>query len=328
LLDGGVSVEGLYDRDALLKAAQSLLSDRERRAKSGIGAPLVWRQAASLFHGVQTQQGAYAALRVACTAGILTFVLDTAASTSIVLPSVATRLQLKRTGVTAGPGIGGTGATAGTHQVELGALNTEHQRQLLVQSQRAVVLDLPTKDADGILGLDFLTQFDAVELHWREPQLRFHPRGSIDREGWTALVAGLSECLLRPVDYGLLVMRVRVCGQEMPALLDTGAAFSALNAAAAAALGLRGDPDAQPMVVAGVSGSPMTLKVSERAVAFQGITSAGRAASLGEARPLLGDLPAFGQLGLGAGPLCLLGLDVLQGRPRLVLSASTRRLLF
>ena len=50
---------------------------------------------------------------------------------------------------------------------------------------------------------------------------------------------------------GLLAADVDIGGVRMPALLDTGAAFSTLNDAAAAAVGLKGDSGIEPMWVTG-----------------------------------------------------------------------------
>ena len=344
----GVSVEGLFDKDALLAAARTLEKSQQPSAvaaeqpsavraesretsSSVVESPLVWRQAASLYAGIQTQQGSYAALQLASKTGQLTLIVDSAASTTIVTPACAARLRPPRTGVTAGPGVSGTGATEPTHQVLLGELRSVPGGQLLLAAQRSVVLELPTgPDTDGILGLDFLSAFDAVDLRWSPPRAAFHPRGSHSAQSWAALVSGLKECILQPAGLGLLTLSVRIEGSSvtMPALLDTGAVFSSLNLAASSALGLVGG-GGEEVVVAGVAGVPLRLRTCEREIRLSAVTGGGGSAELGAVRPLVGgDLPAFVQLGLSGQQALLLGLDVLMQRPRVVLSTATRRMLF
>lgn len=335
LLDSGASVDGLFDKEALLSAALLLQANmRTPAASRGVETPLVFMDAASLVAGVRTSQAPHAALRVTTAGGAtLCFVLDTAASTSIVLPAVAARLRLPRTGVTAGSGVSGTGRTAETYQVALGELRSVPGGELLVPNQLAVVLDLPTGDGtDGLLGLDFCSAFDALELVWSPPAVTLHARGSFTAASWAATAKGLSECLLSPVSGGLLALRVIPAGSrvELLAIVDTGAAFTTINCAAAAALGLRGEDTAQTTWVTGLGGRPLAVRTAERDLQLEGVvsTAGAAAAPIGSVRPLIGDLPAFAQFGLGASPACILGLDAIMQRPRVVMSTSTRRMLF
>lgn len=216
---------------------------------------LRWEQAASLFAGVRTQQGEYVALALEFQGGGEgTFVVDTAASSTLLTPAAEARLQPAKTGVTAGPGVAGTGATAASYQVALGAARLAGGGEALLPALNAVVMELPTgAGTSGILGLDFLNAFDAVELDWRERpgKARFVARNACTAASWAALTDGLSEALLRPIGMGLLAADVDIGGVRMPALLDTGAAFSTLNDAAAAAVGLKGDSGIEPMWVTG-----------------------------------------------------------------------------
>eukprot|EP00747_Dinoflagellata_sp_TGD_P070688 gnl/TRDRNA2_/TRDRNA2_156708_c0_seq2.p1 gnl/TRDRNA2_/TRDRNA2_156708_c0~~gnl/TRDRNA2_/TRDRNA2_156708_c0_seq2.p1 ORF type:complete len:217 (+),score=39.11 gnl/TRDRNA2_/TRDRNA2_156708_c0_seq2:22-651(+) len=193
----------------------------------------------------------------------------------------------------------------------------------LMPELNAVVMPLPTgQGTSGILGLDFLNAFDAVEIDWqqRPGEFRFVTHGG----SWTSLTAGLSEVGLQQVYSGLLAATVHIDGKTtMPALLDTGAAFSTVNEAAAAALGLKDDPKVQPTYVTGADGSPIAMRTAERDVA---LSLGSPEVTIGNVRLLFGDLPAFAMLGLSTGPVMLLGLDVLLKRPRIVLSTTSRRM--
>lgn len=360
----GIATAGLFDRESIVAAlaaaeaspqqeAQQTRPTDTRGGNSGdasgsagearpggeppaVVAPIRWEEAASLYAGIKTQQGEYAALGVTTPTGSTVMVLDTAASTTLLTPAAAAALRCTRTGVTAGPGVGGTGTTEASYQVAMGSVRLTDAlasdgggaTDELVPGLNAVVMELPTgAGTGGILGLDFLSSFDAVELSWaaRPGEVRFVRRGACTAASWAALTRGLTEVILQPLALGLLAVEVSVDGSAaIPALLDTGACFSTVNSAAAATLGLRGDSSIEPMWVAGANGSPVAMRVAERdsTLSVGGCTA-------GSVRLLIGDLPAFASIGLGAGgsPGMLLGLDVLALRPRVVLSTATRRLL-
>ena len=86
--------------------------------------------------------------------GTATFVIDTAASNTLLVPSSAQQLGAQRTNVTVGTGVGGTGNTTGpAYQVNLGSLNVPNGPPLIGR-QTAVVMELPTGEGtDGILGM-------------------------------------------------------------------------------------------------------------------------------------------------------------------------------
>ena len=260
--------------------------------------------------------------------------LDTAASVTLIRPAAAARLKARRTGVGSGPGVAGTGSTAASYQVSLGEASLAGHP---LGDLTAIVMELPTgQSTDGILGLDFLNRYEAVELDWalRPGTVTLAPRGAVSEAG--ALSAGLTQCHLERLGMGLLSVNVTVgegpCATEMPALLDSGAAFSCLNSAGASAAGIRTDPSVEPMWVAGASGQPMAMGVADRDVNFalegRAVSERGSpATALGGVRPLVGDLPAFSALGLAARPAALLGLDALISRPRVVLRTASQHLL-
>ena len=131
---------------------------------------------------------------------------------------------------------------------------------------------------------------------------------------------------LKPAGMGLWTLDSRLgetgAGATLPALLDTGAAFTTVNAAAAADAGLQPDATAEPMYVSGADGNPMALRVAGADVTVD----LGAGVRLQGTRPLLGDLPAFAALAMavpGQGAI-ILGLDAMLSKPRAVFSATRR----
>jgi len=288
--------------------------------------PLIWRQAASMFAGIQTQQGDYMGLQLrfpSRTGGEvpLDFIMDTASSVNIVLPDVATSLNAPRTGTTTSGGVGGTGVTASSYEVTLGGAAMYDGTPFWQADVRAVVMAVPTAPGTaGLIGLTLLNACAAVALDWsvRPGTATLFPPGS---SAWMARTHGLAEIPLVRVNVGLPCLSVIVNGTPALALLDTGAAFSVMNIA----MGVAGDPAVEPMWVAGANGSPTAMAVAASAVDVVVEPASGLA--LKGLVPLVGDLPAFTLLGLPPGkPAMILGLDALLDRPRLVLSTVAMKL--
>ena len=340
----GAPTEGLFDKESV---AEALEKARRASAVSGAGdnggasgtsgrgqqaaaieAPIAWRDAAALYAGITTQQGRYASATLELAGGAATFVLDTAASNTLILPASAQRLNGKKTGASAGPGIGGTGATSGGSQFAFGQASLSGTSLPLRGGLTAISMELPTgRDTDGIIGLDVLNQLDAVEWTWDESKMRTWGLAALDRPSWDALHAGLEDCALTPTNFGMVLVDVYVDGNPEPikALLDTGACFTTFNSAAASACGIATDPSIEPMWVAGAGGTPVALGVASRDASLR-IGSASHRPING-LRPLIGDIPALAHLGLPASaPALLLGLDALFRRPRVVVSTAWRRL--
>ena len=175
---------------------------------------------------------------------------------------------------------------------------------------------LPPNPADalgahGILGADVLTrhvfELDAPARSWR----------LLDR------VSAADEALASVpfvMDAGR-TPRLTVCinGVELRAIVDTGAARTIMNWAAAEALGVKRDEAlAAGGTAGGVGGSTAVAKRR-----FDSLTIAGSTRTDVELR--VGDLPIFGALGLGEGPAVIVGMDQFADR-RLVIDYPNLRL--
>ena len=336
-----VNTESLFDRESVVEAWLAHAPKDTPPPGDGRGevacdhvAPIAWRQAASLFAGIKTQQGSYAALELSFddSGKRGTFVVDTAASNTIILPASSARLDAVAVGGPVGAGLGGTGTTQGGRRVSLGPVRLTDKAStsipLAPPGLQAVEMEVPTgNDTDGILGIDMLNQLDAIEWTWAKDggTMRCWPLRALERPSWDKLHAGLEDCSLTSTAFGLLLVKIHVNGIEMPALLDTGACFTTFNSAASQACGLEIDPTIEPMWVAGAGGSPVSLGVGGHDVSIS--VGSSKHAPISDIRPLIGDLPALSQLGLpNSAPGVLLGLDVLMQRPRVVVSTSWRRL--
>ncbi|MEW5687009.1 MAG: aspartyl protease family protein [Pseudomonadota bacterium] len=168
---------------------------------------------------------------------------------------------------------------------------------------------LPPNPADalgahGILGADVLTrhvlELDTPAKAWR----------LLDRtpEADAALVA-----VPFVLDAGRTPrLTVRVNGVEVRAIIDTGAARTIMNWAAAEALGVkRTEALAEGGVAGGVGGSTALLKRR-----FDSLAVAGSTRTDVELR--VGDLPIFGALGLADGPAVIVGIDQFTDRRLLI----------
>lgn len=310
------------------KGIAHLMPQQMRVQTNTITAPIHWDRAASLSAGMKSQPWEFAALKLQTARGdTALMIVDTAASMTLLSPEASVALGCQRTGVDIGVSIVGTGEKPMSCQVAMGELSLPGSGSLsLLPQLNALVMPLPTGEGiSGILGLNFLNTFDAVELNWeqRPGEMQFMMGGQRTMESWVSLTTGLSEIVLQPIGMGLLTAVVQIDGKiTMPGLLDTGAAFSTLNSAAAELLGFTGDSSVEPMWVAGADGKPIAMQIAERDVTV----TIGNTKVTDCVRPLLGEMAGFSAFGLGKGPAMLLGLDVLVCRPRIVLSTATRRL--
>lgn len=231
------------------------------------------------------------------------FVIDTAATNTSLLkpywtaagPPPATTKSLT---------IQGAGGAATVPLIPIAKLSTAGR---LVEGLEAY--QLPPNPADdlgahGILGADVLTrhvfELDAPGKTWR-----LLDRTPAADEALTAVPFVL--------DAGRTPrLTVRVNGVEVRAIIDTGAARTIMNWAAAEALGVRRD-EALPAggSAGGVGGS--TALVKRR---FDSLTVAGSARTDVELR--VGDLPIFSALGLGDGPAVIVGMDQFADRRLLI----------
>jgi len=353
-----VDTSSCYDKESLLtKLVDTMLETAEKKAEaeaessssqrvyeeerdqwkgsfdssSIVRVPLVWTQAAPLFAGVKTQQGEYAGIELKFLDRSngqtpLGFIIDTACTTNCVLPRVVSMLNAPPTGVTSS-GVGGTGNLGGAQEVLLGRAEADGKQRLWMDGIRAQVIDLPTGEGTaGILGLAFLNQCGAIKFSWgsRPGTCTLYSRHT----SWMDITRDLDMISLVPVQTtngagGLPCARVRLNGKEALALVDTGAAFTCANRAC----GVEVDPTVEPMFVTGADGNPMQMGVSKGGLNIR-LDDAPEVADehgllLRDVTCLVGDLPAFGLMGLPPGRAAIiLGLDALKQRPEVVISTS------
>ena len=234
----------------------------------------------------------------------LRFIIDTAASSTSVLPRL--RAAMPASMIAAGSqNLDGASGKTQIETLTLGRLRVDGRT---FEGLKAFALPPSPVDelgVDGVLGADVIARF-AVEMDmpgrtWRMTQA---PTPAM-LEGMLPPVAITLDEALTPK------LTVHLEGTAIPAVLDTGAKGTIMNWSAARLLGLTTD-------------SPGMVKASN----VKGVTSHGtpsvtktfRELRIGEARKLqanlrIADLPVFGALGFTEGqPAMILGIDMLADR--------------
>ena len=233
--------------------------------------------------------------------GPFVFVLDTAAGQTTVTSALAEELALE-------PVLGESAKMLGVHGL---TENPVVQIQSLavgdaeVRDDRAVILDLGhiTRGewkADGILGMDFLSQFD-LSLDFGAQSLMFAPSGMIAEH----CAAGLQDreaIAFDVIEPGFVVLPVTVDGHPVSAILDTGSGHSGLNGKAAALLGV--ELPALPQGPGGGHGFGLQT----------GPVGLGDRVLAERTTLRVMDHPVMEALGLADDPSMLMGNDLLAGR--------------
>ncbi|CAM9141149.1 unnamed protein product [Discosporangium mesarthrocarpum] len=266
------------------------------------------------------------------------FMLDTAATNSLLTPRASERLGARRTGVTA-TAAAGTSGVAGLFQVSLGEVQLAGQT---CGKLEPVVMELPVNKVDeggavgevvGILGMDFMTRFD-VQVDFRGGDVTFAPpgaamNGQLDTGGMTEII-GDTQANFFIVQVGLRIDG-QPAGRPVPALVDLGSAFTIANwnACETAGLGPR-DPLVRytGQMVAGASAPGQQYNSVEVGEAMVGLTIAvgGENRRLPPRNIMVGNLPGVQAIGIN-GPVVILGSDVLKlGKGRMVMSSYSRRM--
>ena len=330
----GVSTHGLFEKPELLELLRQAAPEA---LGPGHPVPLEAVSAArgAMGSGIAVDSKSYYALRLGLSAAHASpdvlWVIDSAASHSLISPSASSALGVRPTGVTATADSATSIGAAGYSQVDCGSVTLAGG--LDCGALRPVVMDLPLPGECGLLGLDFLSKFD-IDLRLRSlnPLAIFHPAGEVPQEALDGLVQ--LKCR-RLAGSGLLATRVAVgaaggASASVDAVVDLGSSMSGLNsrAATAAGLGSAGDPRVQltDTVIAGATGEPVRLSEAELAVGLGAGGEDGRRAVTG----FIADLPIFPAIFGAEQPAMILGLDALApdahagtATSRVVLSAST-----
>lgn len=157
----------------------------------------------------------------------------------------------------------------------------------------------PGEPLYGVLGQDFLLRF-AVEVDVPKGLLTLHPRRApLERHGFTAHS-------LSPVTARLVSVTVRIDGEPVQALIDTGAGRSVVNPRAARRLTTT---VGQGSAITGVDG----VTIASRTLDTPSSVALGETV-LARTKLVVADLPVFRTLGMDDRPAMILGADVLHRR--------------
>lgn len=231
----------------------------------------------------------------------LVFVLDTGAGKTFVTPSTVDKLDLAMAPGEGASTLGAHGKTV-NQVVELQSVAVGEVRVVDVQ---AIVLDLDhithgNWHADGVLGIDFLRQFD-VQLDFGSSEVNFYSASS-DRSNCVACPAGNDGIVFETIDPGFIVLPATVDEVPVNALLDSGSGHSGLNLKAATALGVSLPPTP--------AGSPAGHSFGIQT----GPVRVGETILVEQAPLFVMDHPIMKSLGLADRPSMLMGTDQLNGR--------------
>ncbi len=236
------------------------------------------------------------------------FVIDTAASTTTILPQLRAVMPALVATQADSPLNGASGAVdvelAPIELLETGG-HSFHGRELLLLPPGPVDM----LGVDGILGADLIADY-AVEMDMPGRKWKMLPRADdAMRAGFSASVPFTLDSQRAPR------LTIRVNGKDVPAVLDTGARGTIINWAAARAIGITPDDPrlAKGTDVKGASRhATASFKVVLDELAIGAAVIAGR-----EVR--IADLPVFEMLGYAKGePAVILGIDYFADRRILI----------
>ena len=250
----------------------------------------------------------------------LWFVLDTAASSSVISPATRDLLRLERDGPVDVTGAGGQSSyeTTKLRSLSVGELTATDVGAVVVDLKRFEATGAGSRRLAGILGHDFLRRYDfAVDL----------PRNVIRLQpiGGPPLAASGAACVPNLADDpGWVVIDVAVNGAPVRAIVDTGAGRSVFNWPAARAAGVtestpgvvRATTDAQGLG----TGAAVTYNHS-----FADVRAGATVFTRSQAR--IADLPVFASLGLAKRAAVILGTNYVTDR-QMTVSYTTDRVCF
>ncbi len=320
----GISSAGYFEKEELL----SLLRSRAPEAcGAGHAVALEYLTAAqgAMGAGVMVDSKRYFGIRLSVPRSPpsadtqVLWLLDSAASNSLLTPAASSLLGARATGVRATSDTATSVGVGGFQQVDLGKV--ELVGGLACGVLMPVVLDLPISTPVGggevgLLGLDFLSRFDIELLLRPSPYAVFHPPGTAGRADGAIRTAGMTKLSTSRLPSGLLATRVRLGADaskaaEVQAVVDLGSSCTVCNEAAAAAAGFDvrgGDPRLvlTDQFIAGATGEPVRVREATFQLGLgEGAESRETARTLGVA-----ELPVFAAIGL-PGPAVVLGIDTL-----------------
>ena len=243
-----VPATSVFEADELRALLRSELPGVAEATGHAVPLEYVAAAADALGPGATVDSKLYCAVRLELpevgspqAASSVRFVLDTAASNSLVTPEASAALGARSTGVTASASTATSSDAGGFQQVSLGEARLPGG--LSLGPLAPVVMPLPLPGRAGLLGLDVLARF-AIELVLRSsrPFAVLHPPGALPAEAR----AGLRRLPTRRLPgSGLLVTRVALGPEgeppraELDAVIDLGSSLTIVSPGALAAAGRR-----------------------------------------------------------------------------------------
>ncbi|MEM8696289.1 MAG: aspartyl protease family protein [Pseudomonadota bacterium] len=241
------------------------------------------------------------------------FIVDTAASDTVLTDTMISRLGL--TGQGAPAELAGATGNSSIHFYELTSIRLGPREYRALEAYSFPQLAAPV-EADGLIGADILRRH-VVEFDLPGQRLRLFDRHAnfVRASGRWAVIPFYERA------DGLLLVPVSIGRVTMPALLDTGAVQNIVNHEAARRLGLRLFPDSDSREpITGASGHVQNMnqiEVSRFAVGDL---------AFGASRVGITDLAVFDTLDIGDGPAMLLSAQAFGDR-RFIIDYPRNRLL-
>jgi len=229
------------------------------------------------------------------------FIIDTGASITAVTPTTARELRLAATGDTILINDETIALVSTLRSLSVGAAHHTDVRVAIVALPAAKRID---ERFDGILGLDFLGQYDVV-VDLQRHKLNLHPPGHVAQ---TAGARQMSKVPFQRVRNGLVLLTAMLDDNPpIPAILDLGSQHTVVNSAGAHWLAFNR--------TGYINGwRPKAIRIGEFEVfEIEGFFMP------------VSDLPMFAGWGYASSPAVLLGIDLFEDRT-LVLSYQSSTL--
>lgn len=232
------------------------------------------------------------------------FVLDTAATKSMVTGSLLDPLSLEHRTFTSGNLNGASGRTRiKTLQIASLAVGDAVARDLdVVYMDEEAHGHVARASIAGIVGIDFLSHFD-VEVDLADMRMRLYSPGQ------RPFARERARLPLKRIGEGIITIAAVLDGQPITAILDTGARRSIVNWAAARGAGLHPKQDGLEET-APVHGAAAH---TTQAVAYEFKSVAVGGTSIERPSIDIADLHVFRILNLKDTPALILGADLLEG---------------
>ncbi|MCD9006937.1 aspartyl protease family protein [Luteimonas sp. XNQY3] len=240
----------------------------------------------------------------------LSFVVDTAASATVVDAAVAERIGLLDAGAREVQ-VQGAGGSAGAARItmlrDLAAGSFRWKAQMLAMDLSKIAED-GAPPIDGILGNDLMSRFD-LRFDLPAGELLLAPAGSLPRAGCLDNALPQRAPAMQGFAFVPAQMHDGAHRVDAMAVVDTGAAQTVLNVVAARALGVVDDDARLRRRDAGTRG--LSEHVTDTWLYTLPALNIG-AWRLPASEVRISALPVFSGLGLGEQPALILGVDALR----------------